>query len=193
MGTKKNKGSSDDAFGDLEDSFFASGEDDTFWDDEVVNAYEDSMAIPKKELERLKAEMEAQDLAQQAAAEALAAEAVEAAPVEAAPPAIGDLPPPSLGGHTLIREPDAPPVIPAGSEDAAAEDAADSALLSSPTADLPAEAAAEADGAGPQLAGRMMRSALGLLASTRWMRNSTRRLKKRPWSVALLSMGRLSP
>ena len=62
MAGKKNQGGSgDDLFGEFEDSFFKSGEDDSFWDDDTVVAYEESMAVSKAEL------------AKRAAAEAAAA------------------------------------------------------------------------------------------------------------------------
>ena len=49
-GKKKGEGSGNE-FGDIEDSFFASGDDTGFWDDDTVSAYEESAVFQKKEMQ----------------------------------------------------------------------------------------------------------------------------------------------
>jgi tetratricopeptide (TPR) repeat protein len=89
MSTKGNSGG-DGFFDDFEDDFFKSGEDDSFWSDDTIDAYDASAAIPKDKLEEIREaldEDDAEDEAAQAAPEPPAAPEVPAAPTVPEPPA----------------------------------------------------------------------------------------------------------
>lgn len=87
MSTKGNSGG--DGFDDFEDDFFKSGEDDSFWSDDTLDAYDASAAIPKEKLAELREALDEDD----------------------APPLSGEAPPPEVEA--------APPPEPAAPEPAA--------------------------------------------------------------------------
>lgn len=106
MSTKGNSGG--DGFDDFEDDFFKSGEEDSFWSDDTLDAYDASAAIPKDKLADIREALDADDAEDEAGA-AAPAEPEAAAAVAPEVPEAPEVPAPVAEAPSEPESVEAPP------------------------------------------------------------------------------------